>query len=547
MQLVRTAAALLLVASTSFANDYYVDAQLGSNSNGGSSASDAWKTITFALSQVPTPAVGQANSIHIASGTYDATLGESFPLAMRPGLQLIGDPLAHPLLDGGSQDVDLMNILAQTPGAGASFDALTLIQRIDMRRAKRGIYINGEHFDARPRILDLEISSMSVAGIEIDAFIATVYPQLDDLTLDQNAVGLACFLNDLAKNSGFDLSSSSVSNNASYGIHFLAWAGTFNTQGRFAVNACQLIGNGGPAIYATGANQAGFTALVSNSLIAHSATDGLVFLTDDTVQPEADVESCTIADNHGIGCAFEVPGGHALGAQLHETILWANVDDLQLAGLVNPSVSYCDIGDGDFAGTNGNFSADPRFADAVNGDYSLLSGSPCIDSGDPLAPLDADCSRSDVGAFAALHSNPAIYCTAKLNSCGSLPTMSASGAPSASASSGFVVGASNTKAGKAGLLLYSVNGRAAIPFNGGVLCLAGSVKRSIPLFDTTGSGSNCNGRLEIDVNAFAQGALGGHPLGALTIPGTRVDCQIWGRDVLGQSLLSDALEYFVCP
>jgi hypothetical protein len=49
--------------------------------------------------------------------------------------------------------------------------------------------------------------------------------------------------------------------------------------------------------------------------------------------------------------------------------------------------------------------------------------------------------------------------------------------------------------------------------------------------------------------AYASGALGGNPIPALSIPGTVVTCQWWGRD-LGAShatSLSDALEYTVSP
>ena len=47
------------------------------------------------------------------------------------------------------------------------------------------------------------------------------------------------------------------------------------------------------------------------------------------------------------------------------------------------------------------------------------------------------------------------------------------------------------------------------------------------------------------MNAFAVGAVGGNPLPSLTIPGTQVKCQFWGRDTPGSSLLSDTLEYFI--
>jgi len=42
-------------------------------------------------------------------------------------------------------------------------------------------------------------------------------------------------------------------------------------------------------------------------------------------------------------------------------------------------------------------SADPMYVDPANGDFSLQSGSPCIDAGDPVAPQDPDGTTSDLG------------------------------------------------------------------------------------------------------------------------------------------------------
>jgi len=142
------------------------------------------------------------------------------------------------------------------------------------------------------------------------------------------------------------------------------------------------------------------------------------------------------------------------------------------------------------------------------------------------------------------------YCTAKQNSLGCIPQIAAEGIPSAAASSGFIVSASNVLNNKAGLLFYGVSGRASSPFQGGVLCVAPPIKRTVAVL----SGGHpppddCSGVLAIDMNAFAAGALGGSPLPSLSTPGTIVDCQWWGRDPGFtpplNSTLTSALEYTI--
>jgi hypothetical protein len=145
------------------------------------------------------------------------------------------------------------------------------------------------------------------------------------------------------------------------------------------------------------------------------------------------------------------------------------------------------------------------------------------------------------------------YCTAKLNSLGCLPAMSFSGAQSAASTSGFTLSASNVRNQKSGLLFYGVNGRAASAFQGGTLCVNAPIKRT-PGTSSAGSAlpaSDCTGVYSIDMNAFATGNLGGSPLPELTLPGSTVDCQFWGRDpgfgAPNNTTLSDADAYLVAP
>jgi hypothetical protein len=146
-----------------------------------------------------------------------------------------------------------------------------------------------------------------------------------------------------------------------------------------------------------------------------------------------------------------------------------------------------------------------------------------------------------------------VYCTAKVNSLGCTPSIGGTGTPSATSGSGFAVAAQNVRNQKSGLLFYGTSGQASTPFQGGLLCVQSPIKRT-PASSSGGTAlpiNDCSGVYSIDMNAFAVGALGGSPLPALTIPGTVVDCQWWGRDPgfppPNATTLSDGLEYAVGP
>jgi hypothetical protein len=150
------------------------------------------------------------------------------------------------------------------------------------------------------------------------------------------------------------------------------------------------------------------------------------------------------------------------------------------------------------------------------------------------------------------------YCSAKINSLGCLPGILSTGQPSAEEDHGFVVKAANVRNNKNGLLFYSVSGRAATPFQGGTLCVSVPVRRT----PGVGSGGNpspandCSGEFAIDMNTFAMGLAGGHPLPDLGVTGTVVSCQWWGRDpgfpAPNNTTLTGGLEYIIgcadaCP
>lgn len=147
---------------------------------------------------------------------------------------------------------------------------------------------------------------------------------------------------------------------------------------------------------------------------------------------------------------------------------------------------------------------------------------------------------------------PTPYCTAKVNSLGCTPTLAWTGVSSATAGSGFDLVTSNVLNNKVGLYIYTDSGQAAVPFGGGLLCVQAPFLRAIGMF----SGGNpppedCSGIYALDFNAYATGALGGSPAPYLSVPGTVVHVQAWGRDTgfsaPNNMTLSNGLRFVVLP
>jgi hypothetical protein len=147
---------------------------------------------------------------------------------------------------------------------------------------------------------------------------------------------------------------------------------------------------------------------------------------------------------------------------------------------------------------------------------------------------------------------PRVYCSAKVNSLGCPPSLGWNGSSSATAPSGFTLSSARVRNRKAGLLLHTTSGRNSLRFSGGVLCVRNPIGRSIALFSGGSiSGNDCSGVFAIDMNAYAAGGLGGQAMATLSIPGSAVTAQFWGRDpgfaAPNDTSLSAAIEYVVGP
>lgn len=196
--------------------------------------------------------------------------------------------------------------------------------------------------------------------------------------------------------------------------------------------------------------------------------------------------------------------------------------------------------------SNGGGASFTRYASYPAGSqvYALALGEWNVDG--TLDAATADNSAAEVRIWSSECASHT-YCTAKTSSAGCVPSIGSSGVASATAGSGFVVGATGVLNGKTGLLIYGTSGRAAVPFGGGTLCVGAPLRRT-PAQDSGGNptGLDCSGQYAFDFNGWV--ATGVDPA---LVAGAVVDAQYWSRDPgfappdnVG---LTDALEFTIGP
>ncbi len=418
---------LTLVLSTFglvWAGNYYVDVNGGSDSNSGSSAQDAWKTITHALDSVQDLAsASNPVTICIAQGTYSPAAGESFGLGMRDYVSLKGaggdfktildaqgiDRVIYCIIARQVTISDVVIMNGKTEGDGAGIMAIcsspiiercTFVTNRVVRAGGSGAGLSGLSEDCHPVVMNCNFianNSKAYGGA-----IACVDVTVINCVFDSNEAGEDGGAIEVFMGEGLIEGCTFTNNQASLGGAVHSYCAE-----SMVIRRCEMTGNvayDGGGLYLsyienalvedclvlrnTAQHDGGGILLyesspvVNNCLIAGNQTahfGGGIQLS--CALPE--ILCTTVADNRagvegdGICCAFGV------NATIVDCILWGNRDN----ELVLATVSYSNVQDQLKEGP-GNISEDPLFVEGEDCDYLLTqtaagqsSDSPCLDAG----------------------------------------------------------------------------------------------------------------------------------------------------------------------
>ncbi len=133
------------------------------------------------------------------------------------------------------------------------------------------------------------------------------------------------------------------------------------------------------------------------------------------------------------------------------------------------------------------------------------------------------------------------YCTAKTSSLGCVPSIGSSGVASLSLPGGFQAQVTLVDGQQNGLMFFGTSGQASLPFQGGTLCVNGTLHR-LDVINSGGSAGSCSGSFSYSLTDMLFNATGG----GLLVVGQVVNAQQWYRDPPGVGL-SNGLEFTICP
>jgi parallel beta-helix repeat protein len=362
-----------------FSFELYVDANLGSNITGDGSQMKPWKTITFALNQLPV----SNHELHVAPGIYNQSLGESFPIYMKDGISIIGAGIDNSILD--AEKIESVICCLSITDSNTRIEGFTI---------KNGTYpgVGGIKVGSgsnlkitRNKVIRCggnTAYNLTMAGINI----SNSSPEISGNTFSDNE-GSAIYVSNGSPSIKFNIISGNSGN--SYRGGGITVTGSSSSP---LISNNEIIKNSLEGIRCNGSS----TPIIINNTISENSTCGIQMggFAESGGVPE--IVNNIISHNTQYGIYEYTTAGDP-------SKVWYNLFYFNGSGLYHDEAAtdYFTVSElnSSVVECKNNLSGDPLFVDKTNFNYHILSGSPAINAGDPASPLDPDGSLADIGAY----------------------------------------------------------------------------------------------------------------------------------------------------
>ena len=364
----------ILMAGTSFATTYYVNDATGNDSWPGVSPEYPKKTIQAGIN-----ASANGDTVIVADGTYTGDGNRDIDFKGKSIVLQSENGSADCIIDGtGFSYGAFFFHLSET--ADSVVDGFTITNAYSTYGGAISCY------NSSPTITNCTISN-SRAWYGGGIYLYQSEAQIISCVITNNIAGT---LSSSGYGAGIYISGGgpTIAHCLIAGNFFLAGGeggGVYCSSNNTTIFGCVITGNRGRR----GGGIYSGSSSITNCLISGNRASGGEGGGIYAVGSGPTITNCTLADNYasntggGIQCQESSP-------TIVNSILWHDVpEEIYTYGSSSPTLDYCNI-EGGWSGTGGNnLSVEPLFTSRgywedsywVQGDYHLLGGSPCIDTG----------------------------------------------------------------------------------------------------------------------------------------------------------------------